>query len=280
MLLLCPLPLTPRPKVMTAPEWRKVQQLYEKLVRLSPDAARALLEESNEDPAVKREVALVLDSLQKMLESDASLPAAGQLVQGGSAHSNYCGLVVGRYNVIERIGYGSTGDVYSGRDRELGRAVALKFIKPEFAGVGSAARHLLSEAQAASSLNHPNIVTVHEAITCDGSPVIVMELVEGAALRNLCGKSLPLATALAIGKQVCGALAFAHSKGIVHRDVKPENVMVRPDGYVKVLDFGLARDTSLGESHENALSTAGLPAGDSTLHVARAVPRRISHSSE
>ncbi len=246
---------------MTPPEWKKVQQLYEKVAGLSPDAARAVLEESNEDPAVKREVAMVLDSLHQMLESDGLAPAFGKRGPDSFTHADFAGLAVGRYDVIERIGHGSSGDVYSGRDRELGRAVALKFIKGEHSAAGSAARSFMREAQAASALNHPNIVTVHEVITWEGSPVIVMELVEGAAPRTLCGQALPVARAMGIGRQILQALAFAHAKGIVHRDVKPENVMVRPDGYVKLLDLGLARQSALSASVGNLSSTAGLPVG-------------------
>jgi len=133
---------------MTPPEWKKVQQLYEKVAGLTPEAARAVLEESNEDPAVKREVAMVLDSLHQMLESGGLLPAVGKLSQDSFPKADYTGLAVGRYDVIEKIGHGSSGDVYSGRDRELGRAVALKFIKGEHSAAGSAARSFMREAQA------------------------------------------------------------------------------------------------------------------------------------
>jgi serine/threonine protein kinase len=158
------------------------------------------------------------------------------------------------------VGRGSTGDVYSGRDRELDRPVALKFMTADYGEAGKGARNFVREAQAASALNHPNIVTVHEVIMHESSPVIVMELVEGTALRNLCGTALPLPRALQIASQILQAVAFAHSRGIVHRDLKPENIIVRSDGYVKVLDFGLARQTmSSGALRQS--SNLGLPVG-------------------
>lgn len=119
----------------------------------------------------------------------------------------------------------------------------------------SAVERFVREAKAASSLNHPNIVTVHEVTRSESSLAIVMELVEGISLRDLCGSAQPVDSVLRTGQQIANALAEAHVHGIVHRDVKPENIMVRADGYVKVLDFGLARQMVL----ETAKS--GLPAG-------------------
>ena len=216
---------------MTTPEWRKVRELYEKVAALPVDEARAVLESSSEDPAVKREVALVLDSFQHILEAETG-PTAG----GNAPALNFRSATIPAYGAALRcqreIGRGSSGDVYSGRDRELGRPVALKFMKPDYTGAGSAARCFIREAQAASALNHPNIVTVYEVIGWEGSPVIVMELVEGSRYGRFVDNA-GCAGALRIGAQILQALAFAHANGIVHRDVKPENVMVRPDGYVK-----------------------------------------------
>jgi Tol biopolymer transport system component len=234
---------------MTEPQWKRVLELYETTCTLSPDGAKCLLDASREEPAVLNEVRAMLAAEQQMA-SDAD--ARTETEQGA-----YAGNTIGRYDVIARIGGGSHGEVYSGRDRELGRPVALKFISPEFVGSGSAAKRFIREAQAASALNHPNIVTVHEVMTWQSSPVIVMELVEGVSLRLICREPLPLARTIAIGRQIMDALAFAHANGFVHRDLKPENIMVRTDGYVKLLDLGLARRTMI----PNATSTAGLPVG-------------------
>ena len=120
-----------------------------------------------------------------------------------------------------------------------------------------ATQKLLREAQTTSALNHPNIVTIHEVIRSGSSIAIVMELVEGDSARELCEKRLPDEQVIGIGQQIARALAAAHANGIVHRDIKPENIILRQDGCVKVLDFGLARRASI--SPEN--SSIGLEAG-------------------
>ncbi len=166
------------------------------------------------------------------------------------------GTTVGRYEVLAPLDHGGMGEVYAGWDTALDRTVALKFLVPEQVGVPSAAARFVREAKAASALNHPNIVTVHEVLPAQDSLVIVMELIEGQAARKLCGAPVPLETLLNVGRQTALALATAHAHGIVHRDVKPENIMVRTDGYVKLVDFGLARHIALDRS-----TAGGFPAG-------------------
>jgi Tol biopolymer transport system component len=136
------------------------------------------------------------------------------------------------------------GQVYSARDTELGRAVALKFVATRGAATRAAGERLFNEAKAASALNHPNIVTVYEVTSLGDELAIAMELVEGAALRKFCSQAQSVPHVIAWGRQVAQALAAAHARGIIHRDIKPENLMVRKDGLVKVLDFGLARQAS------------------------------------
>jgi eukaryotic-like serine/threonine-protein kinase len=163
---------------------------------------------------------------------------------------------VGRYELVAPLGRGGAGEVWKAHDTELGRSVALKFLVTA-PGFAPASERLTREARAASALNHPYIVTVHEILHDDQTPVLVMELVEGTTLRALSATPQPLDRVIAAGRQVAQALGAAHAHGIVHRDVKPENVIVRNDGYVKVLDFGLARHIS----SESAASTTGLLAG-------------------
>jgi serine/threonine protein kinase/Tol biopolymer transport system component len=152
------------------------------------------------------------------------------------------GRTMGRYRITEKLGEGGMGVVYRAQDATLGRDVAIKLLRAEAGQHPERVRRFSQEARAASALNHPNIITVHDAGEFEGDPFIVMELVEGDSLRaRLRRGALPLATILDIGIQATTALARAHEGGITHRDLKPENILVRPDGYVKILDFGLAK---------------------------------------
>jgi predicted ATPase/predicted Ser/Thr protein kinase len=145
------------------------------------------------------------------------------------------------YELLGELGRGGMGVVYKARDAALGRHVALKFLPPEYAGDPDRLDRFRREARTASGLNHPHICTVHALGEHAGRPFIVMEFVEGRTLQELIARRPDPREIVRLAGQVARALAAAHAAGVVHRDVKPENVMVRPDGYVKVLDFGLAR---------------------------------------
>jgi serine/threonine-protein kinase len=161
-----------------------------------------------------------------------------------------------RYTVEALLGQGGMGAVYRVFDPRLGRRVALKVISDRAADTEADAR-LKREAQAAASLAHPNAVAIFDVGDHDGMPFIVMELVQGNTLRQAVGASLPISARLSQLGDVARALAEAHRRGIVHRDVKPENVMVRDDGVVKVLDFGIARRTSAAaDPHANTQTPA------------------------
>ena len=155
------------------------------------------------------------------------------------------GMRFGRYELLSRLGAGGMGEVWRARDHDLHRDVAVKFLPEKFAADPGRMGRFAQEARAASSLNHPNIVTIHEIGQTSGLPYIVMELVEGHTLRELIppqdARPLGVRRLLEIGAQIADGLAKAHAAGIVHRDLKPENVMVTADGFVKVLDFGLAK---------------------------------------
>ena len=152
------------------------------------------------------------------------------------------GTVFGRYQIQSLVGAGGMGEVYRAQDTKLRRDVALKFLPPQFTVDQERLRRFENEACAASSLNHPNILTIHEIGSENGLHFITMEFIDGATLRqHSAQKRLTLPEVLDVSTQVASALMAAHAAGIIHRDIKPENLMVRPDGYVKVLDFGLAK---------------------------------------
>ena len=157
------------------------------------------------------------------------------------------GQVLGHYRILEKIGEGGMGEVYKGRDEVLHRDVALKVVKKDSELDSATSQNLLHEARASSSLAHPNICTIYEVGETNGELYIVMELVQGKSLRELCaGVGLPSESVLRYGVQIANALVRAHDRGIVHRDLKTANIVVSAEGLVKVLDFGLAKRIATG----------------------------------
>jgi tetratricopeptide (TPR) repeat protein len=147
---------------------------------------------------------------------------------------------ISHYKILDGIGKGGMGEVYLAEDLRLGRKVAIKVLPPEFTRDADRVRRFIQEAKAASALNHPSIITVHDIGESDAGRFIVMELVSGRTLRATAAELVTLEAVIGWGSQLARALHVAHAAGITHRDIKPENIMLRDDGYVKVLDFGLA----------------------------------------
>ncbi|MGE0655740.1 MAG: protein kinase [Pyrinomonadaceae bacterium] len=219
------------------------------------------------DPALRRDIDTYLghgEKTDQFIYNAKTVPSAHISFENPSAQATVqipadprIGRQFGKYIIRSRVAEGGMGIVYLALDTQLGREVALKVLPEYFSMDRERLSRFHREARATSLLNHPNIVTVFEIGQIEGCEYIVTEFVEGRTLRELMRNGqVPFVEMLKIGSQVAGALAAAHKAGIVHRDIKPENVMIRPDGYVKVLDFGLAklsdatRDSSLGRTDQ------------------------------
>jgi serine/threonine protein kinase/tetratricopeptide (TPR) repeat protein len=180
------------------------------------------------------------------------------------------GAKLGNYRILEKIGAGGQGTVYKATDTKLGRAVVVKVLPPELTVKEANLKRFEREARLASALDHPNICTIFDLNDIEGVHFIAMQYVEGKNVRELVsGRPLDLRSALSITIQVADALAAAHARGIIHRDVKAGNVMVMPSGQVKILDFGLAKllegeGTHPGGIHHTDLTEVGIPYGTAT----------------
>jgi eukaryotic-like serine/threonine-protein kinase len=232
---------------MTPERYRQVGHLYHTALELDPEARQAFLDNAcGGDEELRQEVESLLrayDKAANYFAAPAMQVAAGLLVEQKS--STLAGQSFSHYQVLSLIGAGGMGEVYLAEDTTLGRRVALKLLSAESTRDADRVRRFEQEARAASSLNHPNIVTIHEIGRVDSTHYIITEFVEGETLRQQMSKSKPgIGAVLEVMVQVASALSAAHAAGIVHRDIKPENIMVRPDGLVKVLDFGLAKLTA------------------------------------
>src|SRR6266498_3529388 len=169
------------------------------------------------------------------------------------------GASLDQYEITARIGAGGMGQVFRARDTRLNRDVAVKVLPKDFASDADRLRRFEQEANTPAALNHPNVLTIHNAGVHEGAPYLVSELLEGKTLREeMNGGALPVRKAAEYGLQIAHGLAAAHGKSVIHRDLKPENIFVTKDGRVKILDFGLAKLRQVGRG----VPTAPLERGD------------------
>ncbi len=224
---------------ISAEQWKLVTAAFSAaLERPAEERAAYVAGACAGNPAVRQEVATLLAA---HLETAAFLETPPRL-QPAAALPDLAGSIAGSYTIESRLGAGGMGEVYLARDSKLGRPVAVKLLLRDLALDVDRLHRFHAEARAASSLNHPHILVVHDFGELGGRPFIVTEFVEGETLRHRLQQGpVPVAEAVGLALQIGAALTAAHARGLVHRDIKPENVMVRPDGYVKVLDFGLAK---------------------------------------
>jgi serine/threonine protein kinase len=237
-----------------APEkWKQVEQLFNAAMELEPAARKSFLAEACAgDEELRREVESLLayeNETAGFIRKPALEVAANALAadEREADQPKTISQQIGAYRIIELLGKGGMGEVYLAIDPRLGRRVAIKLLPTEFTADAERVRRFEQEARAASALNHPNIITIHEIGQADGAQYIVEEYIDGETLRQRMNRErmtlTEAPTILDVAIQIAAALAAAHEAGIIHRDIKPENVMKRRDGIVKVLDFGLAKLT-------------------------------------
>src|SRR5437660_2460576 len=240
---------------MTPERYQQIDQIFQAALGLDPEQCAAYLDKTcTGDEKLRQEVESLITSDQgglSFIDEPAFEMAARILASDEPALA--AGDHIDRYEVVSLLGSGGMGEVYLAHDEKLDRRIALKLLPSHFTTNEDRLRRFQQEARAASALNHPNILTIHELGEVNGEQFIATEFVEGETLRERLKRApLNLAETLDVAVQIAGALAAAHKAGIVHRDIKPENIMLRHDGYVKVLDFGLAK---LTEQQEPATQT-------------------------
>jgi eukaryotic-like serine/threonine-protein kinase len=229
---------------MTPARFQTIEEIFLAALEQKPDHVSAFLDTACDgDAALRREVETLLASDQRagqFIEKSA-VGLATKVIQNQEADS-LVGRTIGHYKISEAIGTGGMGEVYLATDLVAGRKAALKLLSAGFTGDADRLQRFQQEARAVVGLNHPNILTVYEIGEDHSIHYIASELIEGETLRERLARGpMQLSEAVDVAIQVVSALAAAHNAGIVHRDIKPENIMLRPDGYVKVLDFGIAK---------------------------------------
>jgi serine/threonine protein kinase len=232
---------------------QKVEEIFNDALELPADKrARFLSEECGADAELCEEVESLLAAHDEtFLEEDLS-ESVLELIRGGLLPGD---VINNRYEIIELLGRGGMGEVYLAKDPTMGRKVAVKLVRGNFDQDRKRIKSFVNEARAASQINHPNILTVHDFIEEGDASFIITEYVEGGTLREkLQSHPLDLPTTLKLTGEVASALEAAHKKGVVHRDIKPENIGINNDGHVKILDFGIAKLTER-ESSENETTT-------------------------
>jgi eukaryotic-like serine/threonine-protein kinase len=239
---------------MTTDRWQQINDIFQSATECAPEERVSFLAAAcHGDEGLHRQVTSLIASFERaenFIESPAFEDVPELLTDDrGDA---LIGELIGHYRIESFIGAGGMGEVYRARDERLGRKVALKLLRERLTADETELSRFKAEARMASALNHPNIVTVHDIGALGNRQFIATEFIEGTTLRaSLARGRMDLHGALEIAVQVASALAAAHETGIVHRDIKPENIMLRPDGYTKVLDFGVAKLSERRQASDN-----------------------------
>ena len=253
---------------MKPERWSKVESIFHKALEADESRRSSVIEESCAgDADLRREVESLLahhSDSASFIEKPAfagqeTTGSVGRVTAADAPRPDLKGVAFGHYRILEEIGFGGMGQVFRALDTRLHRTVAIKVLPSTHVADPDRKRRFLQEARAASKLNHPNIVTLHDMVSDGGVDYLVMEYVAGKTLKELIRpEGLPISEAGGYAIQLAGALAVAHAAGLIHRDIKPANIMVTNDGQVKVLDFGLAKQLT--------------PAGADSLDAGQSIP--------
>jgi serine/threonine protein kinase/pimeloyl-ACP methyl ester carboxylesterase len=255
----------------------RIQALFDKALDLSGGARAEFLARGCEgDPELRREVDALLAAAERI---GVTARLAGALVNGPVGPSTSVPIpAISQYEIVERLGGGAMGVVYKARDRRLQRLVALKFLAPSMSEEPEFKSRFLQEAKAIASLDHPNLCSLFDVVEPEGQLVIVMPFYEGETLKQKLGRgSLPLDRAVDYAVQIAAGLAHAHAAGVVHRDIKPANVIVTAGERVRILDFGIAKVSSV----QAKLTRTGMVLGTlAYMSPEQASGERIDHRSD
>ena len=233
---------------MDAQRLKRTEEIYHAALEMSPAERKSFLDEScGGDEELRREIEslLAVHRTSKNIFDTPPESLAAEMFSKREKPANLAGKEISHYKIIRLLGAGGMGEVYLAEDTKLRRKVALKLLPPQFSADADRKRRFEKEARAVSALNHPNIITIYEIEETENLSFMATEFIDGQTLRErIAEKPLSWQEAVKIAIQVTGALGSAHSVGIIHRDIKPANIMIRRDGIVKVLDFGLAKLTA------------------------------------
>ena len=246
---------------MRPEHWQQLDQLFHSALERAASERAAFLDDACADnDSLHKQVEALLAAYE---EANSFIEQPALNVEARSIANDSCqltkGQLIGHYRIISQLGAGGMGEVYLTEDTKLGRKVALKILPDALASDHQRMSRFVLEAKAASALNHPNIITIHEIDQRDSINFMAMEFVDGETLRDRMRRGqMKLSEVLDVATQAASAIAAAHAAGIVHRDIKPENIMLRRDGIVKVLDFGVAKLTPVQEAVDTEAATKSL----------------------